>query len=189
MKRDAKWFLKHGADGIVFGILRYRKGVSSIAREPCQELVALAGARDAVFHRAFDFLPEPLLALEELAELGFQRVQSSGGYATAEGGIGRLTAWVAHAGWQIEIVPAGGINPSTVLHLLRETQAHSVHGSFRAAVADPSLTTNPGLMGAMGATAPEGNWRTTSADMVRAMRSALDHLAEDQDGAEEDEEQ
>ena len=57
MRRDAEWFLRSGADGIVFGILNCPHGANEIDRERCRELVRLAGGR-AVFHRAFDFLPE-----------------------------------------------------------------------------------------------------------------------------------
>jgi copper homeostasis protein len=175
MKRDAEWFLRNGANGIVFGILHCHAGVNVIDRNRCEELVRLAGGR-AVFHRAFDFLPEPLVRLEELADLGFERVQTSGGSPTAEGGAGRLSAWIAHAGWQIEIMPAGGITPAVVGQLLRETQAGQVHASLRAPVPDPSLLTNPRLGRAMGVADPEVGWPTTDANFVQAMRNELDRF-------------
>ena len=169
MTRDAEWFLRHGANGIVFGILSCRDGVTAIDRTRCAELVRLAAGK-AVFHRAFDFLPDPLVGLEELVDLGFERVQTSGGSATADEGAERLAALVARAGWQIEIMPAGGIRPANVGHLLRVTRADQVHASLRARVADPSLLANPRLGGAMGVPDPAAGWPTTDADLVRSMR-------------------
>ena len=179
LRRDADWFLQHGADGIVFGIVRHKDGLNVIDSERCRELVRLvklAGGR-AVFHRAFDFLSNPLVALEELADIGFERVQTSGRSTTAEGGAGRLAAWIAHAGSLIEIMPAGGITPGTVSHLLLETQAHSVHASLRGPTPDPSLLTTPGLGGAMGVSDVAQGRGTTSADLVQEMRQTLDRLA------------
>jgi copper homeostasis protein len=176
MRRDAEWFLRNGANGIVFGVLG-GSAANEIDRRRCRQLVELAGGR-AVFHRAFDFLREPLVRLEELADLGFQRVQTSGGSATAEGGSGRLAAWIAHAGWQIEIMPAGGITPAVVAQLLRETQADQVHASLRAPVPDLSLLTNPRLGRAMGVADPQVGWATTDGDAVQAMRNELDRFVQ-----------
>lgn len=181
--RDAEWFLRHGANGIVFGILDCRDGTNRIERKRCEELVRLAAGK-AVFHRAFDFLPDPLVRLEELADIGFERVQTSGGASTAEAGSGRLAAWVAHAGWQIEIMPAGGIRPATVGQLLRVTRADQVHASLRTPVPDPSLLSNPRLGGAMGVPDPTAGWPTTDADLVREMRAELDRFVETGDEAE-----
>ncbi|MDB5310645.1 MAG: cutC [Gemmataceae bacterium] len=184
MRRDAEWFLKNGANGIVVGILQTADGVNRIDHERCRQLVHAAGGK-AVFHRAFDFVADPPAALEELAGLGFERVQTSGGCQTAEAGIARLAAWIAHAGRQIGIMPAGGISPATVGRLLQETQADQVHGSFRSPIPDSSLLVNPGIARGMGASDPTAGWPTTSAEIVRAMRYTLDRFAA-QLGAEPD---
>ena len=87
-----------------------------IDKPRCRELVDLANGK-AVFHRAFDFLRRPFRALDELTDLGFERVLTSGGASTAEAGATRLAALIQHAGWQIQILPAGKILvPGVVSH-------------------------------------------------------------------------
>ena len=75
MERDADLLLEHGADGIVFGILK-DDGTVDIART--RILRERIGTRQAVFHRAFDVTPDPFRALEELIDLGITRVLTSG---------------------------------------------------------------------------------------------------------------
>lgn len=184
MRRDAEWFLRHGADGIVVGVLRHSHGANAIDRDRCRELVRLAAGK-AVFHRAFDFLPDPPARLGELADLGFERVQTSGGAPTAAGGADRLAALIAHPGRRVEVLPAGGITPATVARLLRETRADQVHASLRAPAPDPSLLVNPDLGGAMGVPDPATGRPTTSGELVRAMRQELDRFvlaAEESEG-------
>ena len=171
MKRDAEWFMANGAAGLVFGILT---DDGRIDHRRCRELVELSGG-NAVFNRAFDFVADPLVALEDLVSLEFARVQTSGRAATAEGGMGRIHGWVQHAGWQIDIMPAGGITPGTVGQLLRVTGANHVHGSFRSLYPDPTLTLNPAVAASMGGSA--GQQFYTDAEKVHAMRHALDAFA------------
>jgi copper homeostasis protein len=177
MRRDAGWFLDHGATGIVFGIVDCPHGTNEIDRKRCQDLVRVAAGK-AVFHRAFDFLPVPLARLDELAELGFERVQTSGGSPAAADGAGRLAEWVAHARGRIEVMPAGGITPRGVARLLRITGADQVHASLRAAVPDPSLRADPRLGWAMLLADASVGWRTTSGELVKAMRDKLDRFVQ-----------
>ena len=183
MRRDAEWFLGHGADGIVFGILKVCDVVNRIDMDRCRRLVDLATGK-AVFHRAFDFLPSPFLALEELIKLDFERVQSSGGCSSAEAGMNRLAACVAHASGRLGILPAGGIRPDMVAGLLRVTRADQVHASLRVGVPDPSVASNPGLASAMGVADHLAGWRTTDAQMIEQMRNELDDYTAHMDGAE-----
>lgn len=167
LKRDAEWFLSHGADGIVFGLLT-RDG--RIDRARCSELVRLARGR-AVFHRAFDFLGDRLMALGELIELGFERVLTSGGAATAIEGAAEIARLVQGAGGRIGILPGGGVRPGNVGDLLRMTGCGQVHASLRRPATDPTLSAKPCLADQM------GGGQATDAELVRAMRAALDSFA------------
>jgi copper homeostasis protein len=164
MEADAIAFLEAGADGIVFGALTPKGRIDHAA---CARLVAVAGKR-AVFHRAFDFLDNPFEALEELIDLGFQRVLTSGGAATAEAGTNCLAALVQHAGWQIEVLPAGSIRPHNVADLVRETRCDQVHAAARVTAADPVLANRPGLARIMGAPTE------LSGELVAGLRLQLD---------------
>jgi copper homeostasis protein CutC/predicted NAD/FAD-dependent oxidoreductase len=173
MTRDAKVFLDEGADGLVFGILTATGRVSEAA---CAPLVRLADGR-AVFHRAFDFIRDQKAALRTLIGLGFERVQTSGKKATAAEGAEQIATLVTAAGWDIEVLPAGGVGPGNVAALLADTGCDQVHGSFRGSVADRCLAGNAKLLAAMGATA-DGWTPTTDPGLVTATRQAMDRAAE-----------
>ena len=111
MLRDAERFLTAGADGLVFG--RYDES-GKVAQEPCRRLCELARASIA-FHRAFDFAPNQRQALEQLIELGFERILTSGGKPTAREGTDSLAELVAIARHdRIAVMPGGGIRPENV---------------------------------------------------------------------------
>lgn len=96
------------ANGFVFGVLTDEGDVD---REACAHLVRRCGARDKVFHRAFDRARDPLRALDALIELGFTRVLTSGAAPNAVLGIPSLSALHERAAGRIEILPGGGIRP------------------------------------------------------------------------------
>ncbi|MBM3981494.1 MAG: FAD-dependent oxidoreductase [Planctomycetes bacterium] len=172
MTADAEALLREGAAGIVFGALTERAGIDTAACRPLVELAEVVDKK-AVFHRAFDFVANPLEALDELIDLGFERVLTSGGATTAEAGTSRLQALVQHAGWQLEVMPGGGVRAHNVRDLVRATRCHQVHAAARVPVADPVLGAHPRLALAM------GPCTELSADHVRALRHALDRAADD----------
>jgi copper homeostasis protein len=170
MEADADALLAAGAAGVVFGALT-RDG--RIDRAACERVAARARGK-AVFHRAFDFVPDRIEALDELIALGFERVLTSGGAATAEAGATQLAALVQHAGWQIEVLPAGSVRPHNVADLVRETRCDQVHSAARAPLAapDPVLARNARLAPHM------GGGTELSPALVVGLREQLDRLAE-----------
>jgi copper homeostasis protein len=128
MHRDAQLLLDAGVDGIVFGVLDARGRVDAHAT---REFVGLAADREAVFHRAFDHVPDPEDALEALIEAGVRRVLTSGGAPTALEGVDRIRALVERAAGRIEILPAGGIREANVRSVLERTGCTQVHLSRR----------------------------------------------------------
>lgn len=124
MLRDAQRFVELGASGIAFGVLD-RHGRVDAAR--CRELVQAAGGREAVFHRAFDFVVEPQAGLETLIDAGCTRVLTSGGRTTAREGAAALAAMVRHAGGRLAVMPGGGINAANVAELAATTGCVEVH--------------------------------------------------------------
>jgi renalase len=168
MRADAETFLDEGANGLVFGCLRPHGGADY---ERCRPLVEVAKGR-AVFHRAFDSLPNPLTALDEVIDLGFARVLTSGFAPTAKDGADVLAYLVQQAGSRIEILPAGRIRPKNVAALIRVTGCNQVHAAARDYVPDEQLAQQPQLAASMG--------RATelSADLVCGLRLELDQLAD-----------
>ena len=125
LRRDAEWFLEQGAAGIVSGALT---SDGRIDRDRCAELAALAGGK-IVFHRAFDEIADRMTALEELVDLGFERILTSGGVATAFEGRSEIAKLVAAARGRIEILPGGGVRPHNAEQLLRDTGCSQLHAS------------------------------------------------------------
>ncbi len=159
MLHDADTLLDLGADGIALGVVTEN---GQIAKEVCRQFVILADARTTVFHRAFDLLPHPRQALDQLVELGFTRVMTSGQAASAMEGVELIAAWQSDYGARIEILPAAGIGPDNARELLSRTSCHQLHGSFRKYLSD-----NAGRVAA-------SRYGVTDRELVTATRRALD---------------
>lgn len=127
LRRDLEIFLEGGADGFVFGMLDEHGAVDG----RCAELVRAAQGRVCVFHRAFDLVPRPLETLEQLIDLGFRRVLTSGQERTAWEGVALLRQLVDRARGKIEILPGGGVRPENAAGILRATGCGQVHASAR----------------------------------------------------------
>lgn len=84
------------------------------------------------FHRAFDLCRDSHVALENLIELGFDRVLTSGQAATAEVGIPVLKSLVQQAAGRIVVMPGCGVNVKNASRILCETGATELHASARS---------------------------------------------------------
>ena len=135
MKRDGERFLAAGARGLVFGAL---SEIGTIDARTNSRLVRLGG--EAVFHRAFDLLPDPFDALKMLIDLGFRRVLTSGGLGTALEGAENIRRLVERAAGRIEILPGGGVRPENVREIVDRTGVSQVHLAAQEWVADPSAS-------------------------------------------------
>jgi copper homeostasis protein len=124
MCRDAQLFLGLGVQGIVFGLLDENGNVDS---SRSRELVQLADRRDAVFHRAFDFVGNQIEALDTLSEIGCKRILTSGGKSSASEGAGAIRNLARHAAGRVEVLPGGGINAKNVIELVRATGCRQLH--------------------------------------------------------------
>lgn len=115
MAQQIEAFHKLGADGFVFGVLNETREINKFA---CQSLISAAHSKTCVFHRAFDELPNPFSALDELITLGFSGVLSSGGPTTALDGFDVLKKLHTQAQNRIQIVAGGGVRSSNIETLL-----------------------------------------------------------------------
>jgi copper homeostasis protein len=127
MKTDVQSCKSLGCDGVVFGILQ---ADGKVDVERCKLLLEVAHPLPATFHRAFDDSANLFEALEDLIGLGFERVLTSGGAATAMEGVDVLNELVKAASNRIEVMPGSGVTKDNVASLVKMTNATSVHGSF-----------------------------------------------------------
>jgi copper homeostasis protein len=176
MCRDVDLLLENGADGIAFGILM---GNGSIDMARCRQFIArigTAGARQFVFHRAFDFTPDPIEALEQLIDLGFRRVMTSGQQPTALDGADLIAELIRRSAGRIEVLPASGIRPTNVAEVVSRTKCSQVHASLRGMKTDSSLNSRPRIH-LNGSTSSQQldveGYQRTDAGLVTEMVNAL----------------
>jgi len=127
MKKEIDNFLEIGVAGFAFGILNNNE---TIDEERCSQLVKAATGKECVFHRAFDFIPDPIRSYKKLNQIGFKRILTSGQKNTAIEGKGLIKNLIKSAGNSIEILPGSVINPSNVIELIESTGCNQIHGSF-----------------------------------------------------------
>lgn len=118
--------LKPFVDGFVFGVLHPDLTVD-IARNKI--LIDLAKPLPATFHRAFDQVPEPLLALEEIIACGFSTVLTSGTKSNVIEGAAVLKTLVEKAANRITVMPGGGLRSSNLAALHQTVGATFYHSS------------------------------------------------------------
>ncbi len=126
MLHDTRLAMENGADGIVFGILKPDGTIDVERSQKIIDMVKAAG-RDIVFHRAFDVTPDPMAALEQLIEMGIDRILTSGQGNSVPEGVGLLKKLIEAAGDRIEILPGGGIMRHNTQWVIEQTGTTMIH--------------------------------------------------------------
>jgi len=134
MARDLACVKACGVDGLVFGLLHADRRVD-VRRT--KQLVELASPLPVTFHRAFDEVPDPLAAMEDVVAIGCARILTSGGKPSAEEGSPTISDLVKRAGDRIGILPGGGINAENIERVARRTSAREFHSGLSSAVPYP----------------------------------------------------
>ncbi|HIF40785.1 MAG TPA: copper homeostasis protein CutC [Planctomycetes bacterium] len=124
LELEVAYARENGAHGVALGCLA-QNGV--VDRERTARLVDLARPLEVTFHRAFDHVRDQEEALEVLADLGVERVLSSGAATRAVDGLERLSELVRQAGDRLRVVPAAGIGPENGRRILEATGARDLH--------------------------------------------------------------
>lgn len=163
MIADTRFAVQHGADGIVFGCLM-PDGTVDVER--CKLLIDHIGDRQAVFHRAFDVIADPFEAMEQLIELGVNRVLTSGCKPTADEGTELISELIKQAGNRIEILPGAGIREHNVKQVLEQTGASQIHISASSTRYDRSTQNNPAIKFGGGPYPPENQYKAVNADSL-----------------------
>jgi copper homeostasis protein len=170
LRRDVELLLAQGAAGVAVGVLHPD---GTIDRARCRELMGQVGQAEAVFHRAFDVTPDPAVALEELIDLGFRRVLTSGQEESAYNGSARIAALIRQAAGRIEVLPGGGINRFNLADVVTRTGCNQVHATLRHARPDPSTSARPQVSFGGKSGPPEDRFDATNPDAVADLVAAL----------------
>ena len=128
MKADIEACKKLNCNGVVIGLLT-QDGQIDIERT--RELVLLAQPMSVTFHRAFDRCKDPFKALEEIIEVGCERVLTSGLKGAAYDASSLLKKLVIQAQNRISIMPGAGINSGNIKAIKVATGAHEFHSSAK----------------------------------------------------------
>jgi len=165
--RDIDAVRAYGLAGIVIGA-NLPSGALDVPT--LERLMAHAEGLDVTLHRAFDLTPDLAEALEAAAALGFSRVLTSGGAATALAGVEMIAALVEQGRGRISILAGAGVRPDNIAELVTRTGVTEAHGSF-GAPATRGTSGVDGKAGAMGFVDP--SLRDTDQAAVAAAVLAL----------------
>jgi copper homeostasis protein CutC len=133
MSRDIEKFRPLTPAGFVFGVLSEE---GTVNRDACWRLRELCGEVPCIFHRAFDRCPNPRAALDDLINLGFVRVLTSGRQESALAGAAYIAELHKHAAGKIELLPCGRIRAANVETVIRLSGCAQIHASFAEAIPD-----------------------------------------------------
>ena len=129
MIADGRILLENGADGLAFGGLTVDShldlGLAQAMIALCREFDA-----DSVFHRAIDRCQNYSETIEQLINLGCQRILTSGQAERAQDGQDLLAKIINQYSHLIDICIGSGLGPDNVVQLVKSTKTKEIHGSF-----------------------------------------------------------
>jgi copper homeostasis protein len=126
MKNDVAICKELGCNGIVTGILTTD---GKVDKNRCRELIEMAYPLEATFHRAFDRVADPFEALEDIIELGFERILTSGLKPKAMDNLELLSKLVKQSDERIIIMPGSGVTAENIITIAESTGAKEFHSS------------------------------------------------------------
>lgn len=167
MLEEIKACRQFGCDGVVIGALK-RDG--TIPKKKIRKLIEAAYPMEVTFHRAFDRCKDPFESMEELIELGCQRILTSGHKPSAIDGLDLITELIKKADGRIIIMPGSGVRKENIRELAK-TGAKEFHSSLRGKINSEMEYRNEDF--------PESDYQNNfiDPDEVRSLRDALTSTA------------
>jgi copper homeostasis protein len=171
MLKDIETAMKLGADGIAAGILT---ADGRVEKTRMKEIISITGTGSVTFHRAFDTVRDPFRAMDDLIELGVNRILTSGLKHSAAEGKELIAQLNERAGNKIIIMPGSGVNSSNIENLYKSTGAVEFHLSGRSIIKsnmefhNDDVSFNPEL--------PRGNYYETDYDKIKSVIDIVKEL-------------
>lgn len=128
MLQDVKLCKQLGCDGVVIGLLNM-DGTIDIVRTA--QLIEAAYPLGVTFHRAFDRCKEPFQVLEQLIEIGCERILTSGQQPSVVDGVDLVAELNKVADDRIIIMPGSGVRKENIKMLAEKTGCTEFHSSLR----------------------------------------------------------
>jgi copper homeostasis protein len=128
MLHDVKLCKQLGCDGIVIGLLN---SDGRIDLNRTATLIDIAYPMGVTFHRAFDRCREPFEAMEQLIQIGCERILTSGQRPVAPDGVQLIMELNQKADHRITIMPGSGVRKENIKTLAEVTSCSEFHSSLR----------------------------------------------------------
>lgn len=161
MQRDVEICRQLNYKGIVFGIL---DAEGYVDMERCKALLALAGDMKATFHRAFDRAKDLHKSAAQIADLGFERILTSGGEADVVKGKESIRALQQQFGKDIIIMPGCGVTADNAKMIADYCGVAEIHATAKGQVPSAMQFQKPGFTGSR---------YESGAKAIAAIRAAL----------------
>jgi len=161
MRADIAAAREAGLAGVVLGAQDASGGLDVAV---LRHLAEAAGNLGKTLHRVIDVVPDPLIALDQAIDLGFDRVLTSGAQPFAPDGHVLIARMVQRARGRVSVMPGCGITPENAAGLVRATGVTEIHAACRVkAAGDPAFSDFD----------PPGGRFVTSESEVRRLIAAL----------------
>lgn len=128
MKEEIKIFKDYNIDGFVFGILDKDEKLDI---ERMKDLIDLAKPFDCTLHRAIDYSKDYEEKIEDIINIGFKRILTSGQKAKAPQGLDLIKKIQKVYGEQIEIMAGSGVTYENIEEIYTKTKIKNFHTSAR----------------------------------------------------------
>lgn len=125
MKEDIKICKELGVKGVVIGALNRD---NTINYDAIKDMIDLAKPMSITFHKAIDELENPVTEVKKLANLGVNRILTSGTKETALEGKNILREMIKEAGEDIIIIVAGKVTKDNLNEISNLIPAKEYHG-------------------------------------------------------------
>ena len=140
MKDDILVCKQLGCDGVVTGLLN---ADGSVDKKRTAYLVELAYPMGVTFHRAFDRTNDAFQAMEDIIEIGCERILTSGQKPTAIEGLDLITELIIKSDNRIIIMPGSGLRSDNIVSIAKQTGATEFHSSARTFINSKMNFNNP----------------------------------------------
>jgi len=172
MQRDILIAKQLGATGVVFGILNTD---GTLDNERMRQLIDIARPLKVTCHRAFDMARDLEQSLEDLVEVGADRVLTSGGKKSAVDAMPTLKNLVQHSHGRISVMACGELSIANVKAVIAYSNVTEVHAGLGTAVTSAMKFRNQKIeMGTLANS--EYQHMVVTESSVRELRAAIDSL-------------
>ena len=131
MMIDIESAAEAGLQGIVFGVLNADGNINMPLAEQIMHRARLYNL-GTTFHRAIDHCSDYSLAIEQVAQLGCERILTSGLATNVEQGCSTLADMVTRAAGRFSVMAGAGLNAQNVSDIVTQTDVREVHLSGKS---------------------------------------------------------